>query len=161
MRKVFFYTLIILSAWACTGEPEVKLAELDLLPYGVPITILAPDSADVNMSKMGVIKDITIKKGKEFNVQIFASPVSTQSLDELKSNQLDEVKSNRYFSKIVNEEPYGFVYETVIDSNNINYGFRHVHYQGDLEYVFQQSLIGSFSLEQAEKMYDAVQQAEK
>lgn len=156
--KALIFFAVILTVWACKTDPVDEWNDLDLLPYGIPITILAPDSADVNMSKLGVMKDITIKKGKEYNVQIFASPVSSGSLEELKAAQLDEVKSNRFFSQIVLDEPQGFIYETVIDSSNINFGFRHVHYQADLEYVFQQSLIGTFTKEQIQKMYAAIKQ---
>jgi hypothetical protein len=158
MRNVFFLSLAVMTLWACQNDQKATWNSLDLLPYGIPITILAPDSADVNVNNIGVMKDLTIKEGENYDVQIFASSVTSESLTELKANQLDEVKSNRFFSKIVKDEINGFVYETVIDSSNINYGFRHVHYQGDLEYVFQQSLIGSFSLEQIEKMYEAVKQ---
>ncbi|KAA3639026.1 MAG: hypothetical protein DWQ02_04320 [Bacteroidetes bacterium] len=149
-----------MTIWACNNDPAEEWSELDLLPYGIPISIMAPDSADVNMSNLGVMKDITVKKGNEYNVQIFASPLSSDNLGELKASQLEEVKSNRFFSQIITDEPNGFIYETVIDSNNINYGFRHVYYQADLEYVFQQSLVGSFTQEQIEKMYKAIKQGE-
>lgn len=161
MKKAFFLTLTILTIGACQNDPAKLWKAMDLLPYGIPITIQAPDSADVNMSKLGVIKDITIKKGDDYNIQIFASPITTGSIEELKANQMEEVKSNRFFSKIITEEPTGFIYETVIDSANINYGFRQVHYQADLEYVFQQSLMGSFTEEQIERMYEAVKQKEQ
>lgn len=160
-QNAILFLATIMTVWACTSDPVEQWKETDLLPYGVPISIMAPDSADVNVSKLGVMKDITVKKGEEYNVQIFASPVSSGSLEELKSAQMDEVKSNRFFSQIVKDEPHGFIYETVIDSNNINYGFRHVYYQADLEYVFQQSLIGTFTKDQAEKMYEAVKQKEE
>ncbi len=156
--KAFLFFAVMLTIWACKSDPVEQWSDLDLLPYGVPISVKAPDTPDVNMSKLGVMKDITIKKGKEYNVQIFASPVSSGSLEELKASQLEEVKSNRFFSQIVLDEPQGFIYETVIDSSNINFGFRYVYYQADLEYVFQQSLIGTFTKEQIEKMYAAIKQ---
>lgn len=158
MKKVFFYALALISIYACTDETEKTWEALDLLAYGLPVLVHAPDSALVKLNNSGVIKDITIKKGNDFEVQIFASPITSNSLAELKANQIEEVKSNRYFTKILKEEEQGFIYETAIDSNNINYGFRWVHYQSNLEYVFQQSLGGTFSQDAAEKMYEAVKQ---
>ena len=158
MKKVFFYALALISIFACSTETEKAWEAIDLLAYGLPVSIHAPDSALVKVNSSGVIKDITIEKGNTFEVQVFASPITSNSLTELKTAQVEEVKSNRYFTKILKDEEQGFVYETAIDSNNVNYGFRWVHYQGDLEYVFQQSLGGIFSKDAVEKMYEAVKQ---
>ena len=158
MRKIFFLVLIVLSIGACESEAVKTWNELDLMVHGLPISIHAPDSAKVKNNSTGMIKDITVTKGNDYDIQIFASPITSASLSALKSAQVEEVKANRYFTKMLTEEENGFIYENAIDSSTVYYGFRYVHYQADLEYIFQQSLSGIFSKEAAEKMYESVKQ---
>lgn len=153
---IIWLSIFLLSACQ-NGNQKESLVPLDLMRHGVPITIMAPDSADVKMMDMGLLKDVTIKKGDDFYIQIFASQASTTDATRVAAQQLNEVKEGRYFSKIIKEEPTGFLYETAIDSSLINYGFRHVRIQGDQEFIFQTGLIGTFSLEDVERMYKAVQ----
>ncbi len=158
MRFSLITGLLLFFFTACqNGNQKETLVPLDLLKYGIPITVMAPDSAEVKMMDMGLLKDVTIKKGDNFYVQIYASQAATTDPAKVLAQQLIEVKENRYFSKIIKEEPMGFLYETAIDSSLINYGFRHVRIQGDQEFIFQTGLIGTFSLEDVENMYTAVQ----
>jgi len=147
----------VLLLTACQQDQQTQLAPLDLLPYGVPVTIMAPDSAEVNTMDMVVTKDITVKGKEDYFVQIYVSDASTTDIARLKADQLSEVKSNRYFSRIVQEDEAGFIYETAIDSSNVNYGFRYLMVKGDKELIFQTGLIGDFDLQDVEQMYQAVQ----
>lgn len=157
MKKYLFALLTITVLFACESEKEVPLVKLDLLEYGVPVSIMAPDSATVEKSDFGpIMKDVTIKKGKDFFVQIYASQATTTDVGKLKAQELAEVKGKKYFSKIILDEPDGFIYETKVDSSYIDYGFRHVRVQGTTEYIFQTGLIGPFSLESVKTMYAAV-----
>lgn len=160
MKKSLLFVVAIIFMWACESNgTKQDWVEKDLLQYGIPMTIMAPDSAEVNSSDLGgLIQDVTVKKGEDYYIQIYASDAETTDIARVKSAQLSEVKSNRYFSKIVQEESEGFIYETAIDSSTINYGFRYLRVQGDKEYIFQTGLVGNFSLEQVEKMYEAVKQ---
>ncbi|MDX1478188.1 MAG: hypothetical protein R3301_10825 [Saprospiraceae bacterium] len=148
----------LLSAGLVTGcQDEARdndLVELDLLPHGMPIVIMAPQDPLIETLDLVVQKDLTIKKGDYF-VQIFESDATTYDLAAIKSRLLGEVQSNRYYQKIITEDPDGFIYETAIDSSYINYGFRRVRLQGDKEYIFQTGLRGKFPLEAVEKMYRA------
>ena len=158
MKNFTLLLCSILFLAACETEKKVVLKPLDLLEYGVPVTILAPDSADVKKSDYGpFMKDITIRKGEDYFIQIYASQASTTDVTQLKAQALAEVKGKKYFSKIVSEEPAGFIYETKVDSNYIDYGFRYLKIQGSNEYIFQTGLIGPFTLEAVEDMYKAVQ----
>ncbi len=158
MKKVLFFLFATMFIGACTQDKGPKWAPLDLMPYGVPLTIEAPDSAKVKTTDLGLIKDITVKEGEDYYIQLYASSASTNDVAKIKTDQLSEVKNNRFFSKIVKEEADGFIYETAIDSANINYGFRYIYLQGDMEYIFQTGLIGTFTQEETEMMYEAVQQ---
>lgn len=152
------FLLLLLAA--CQSEPGGGLKETDLLPYGIPVAIMAPDSAEISAGELGggLIKDVTIRGAGNYKVQVFATQAETSDMARVKAGQLADVKSNRYFSRIVREEENGFIYQTAIDSSNISYGFRYIVLQGDLEIVFQTGLLGTFSEEEVEKMYQAVQQ---
>ena len=142
----------------CQNDASKSMNQLDLLGYGIPMTILAPDSAEVKTMDMGFMKDVTVKKGKEYSIQILASEANTTSVEQVKALQLSEVQKNPFFSQIITDLPNGFIYENRIDSTHINYGFRYVHIQGGQEYVFQTGMIGDFSQESVEEMYEAVKQ---
>ena len=142
---------------ACQPDDADAWSETDLLPYGIPITIQAPDSLVVKTKDMGgLMTDVTLKSDEPFDVQLYASEAETNDIAAIKAGLLDNVKSNPYFSRIVREEEPGFIYETRIDSNNIHYGFRYIYLQGDKEYIFQTGLSGLFSQEETEQMYEAV-----
>jgi hypothetical protein len=145
---------------SCQQEAESRLEKTDLLPHGIPVTIMAPDSAEIKAIDMagGLIKDVVIKGGEGYNVQIIASEAETTDIAKIKADQLANVKSNRYFSRIVEEEENGFIYETAIDSSHVSYGFRYIHVMGDQEIVFQSGLASTFDEEQARTMYKAVKQ---
>lgn len=158
MRFTFFLAMAIALS-SCTSDATGNWKSLDLMKYNLPVTIMAPDSAEVKSSSLsGVMQDVTIDSPADrYSVQIFSSQASTNDLTRLKAEQLQLVRDNRYFSNIVREEPNGFVFMNQIDSTSI-YGFRHIVYQGDQEIVFQNSFGGTFSLEEAEAMYAAVKQ---
>ncbi len=157
----FYYILIAccLTLLACQDTASKSdLQPLDLLQYGIPITILAPDSVAVKSGNLSFSQDVTIK-GEEpgYDIQIFGYDATTTNPETVKAEQLADIKSNRYFSKIVQEDPAGFIYEIALDSTNLNYGFKHIRIQGDKEYVFQTAMVGSFNLEDTKRMYEAVQ----
>ena len=77
----------------------------------------------------------------------------------MKAGKLVEEQANPYFSKIVKDEPAGFNYETKVDSTTQIFNFRYIQLKGDKEYIFQTGLIGRFTLEQVERMYEAVKPA--
>ena len=160
MKKIILFSLIALCFTACQSEPGGSLRETDLMPYGIPVSIMAPDSAEIKADDLGggLIKDVTIRGKDNYNVQVFATQAETSDMARIKAGQLADVKSIRFFEKIINEEEDGFIYQTAIDSNNISYSFRYIVLQGDLEIIFQAGLLGTFSQEEVEKMYQAVQQ---
>ena len=156
MRPLVISSLLLLF-FACNTEPASNWKELDLLSHGIPFSINAPDSVNVDVKDFGtIVKDVTIKNGKDYYVQIFASDARNDDLETVKKEQLNEVKSNPYFSRIVKDMPSGFIYESKIDSANINYGFKYIKLQGSKEYLISNGLIGSFSEEEISKMYESV-----
>ena len=158
MRKLF-YLLLACGVLACAGDAADDWPTLDLTRHNIPLTIQAPDSAKVNSQSFGgLMHDVTVESPEDdYGIQILAADAITNDMTRLKADQIDGVRDNRYFSRIVREEPDGFVFENRIDSTTI-YGFRYIVYQGDKEYVFQNSLSGTFTEAAVEKMYSAVKQ---
>ncbi len=155
-------TLIVFIAivcYSCQGESKQPTFSVDLLENGIPLSIAVPvDSPAIATEDWIVKKGVTVKANDDYDLQIFYQESSTSDMASLKARELAEVKDNRYFSAIVEENESGFIYESKIDSTNINYGFRHILLQGNKEYVFQQSLIGTFDLEAVKGMYQSVKE---
>lgn len=160
MKKIAYFCLFFALFYACKSDPVQDWKETDLLACcQLPITVLAPDSAKIKNSNLGdLFKDVTIKSGSDYSVQIYASEATTNDIAKIKSEQLKQVKEFPFFSKMVEEDENGFIYENVIDSSNINYGFRYIAVKGDMEYIFQPGLTGLFTEGQIRRMYEAVKQ---
>ena len=158
-RRLTHALLLLSVLCTCDSAQTVEWPELSLMRYNVPITITAPDSARVTSQTLsGIMHDVTIKSPTDdYDVQVLASRAATNDMTRLKSEQLDNVRDNRYFSRIVREEPDGFIYENQIDSLR-TFGFRYIVYRGDQEFVFQNGLGGTYSEEEIERMYTSVKQ---
>jgi len=156
MRTIYALSVLsILFLTSCKTDPASHLLKLDLLSHGLPISINAPDGAEVVTDDMGVWKDVTVKAGDNYYVQILGSDATTFEKSDIIADQLKSVKQSTYFSKILEEYEDGFIYEKKIDEV-LNYDFRYVKIQGDKEYIFQTGLIGTFSEDDVRLMYDSV-----
>lgn len=162
MKNILLFTVLAgFIFFACQSDSNAGLNPTSLLEYGVPITILAPDSVDVSVDDIGMIKDITVEGGASFFIQIYASDAETTDVARIKAEQLDLVKASPFFSQVMEEDPNGFIFENVIDSTTTSYGFRHIRVQGDREYIFQNHLSKIFTLDQVQQMNQAVQPIKK
>lgn len=146
---------------ACQSDKGPALKPLDLLSYGFPITVMAPDSADVDASSIGTIKEFAIEeltiKGKgNYGLLVQSSIVTITDEKATKANELEMVKDGRYFSKIIKDDEKGFLYETVIDSTHFNYEFFHVKIQGDKEFIFRTPYDHSYTEAEVTKVYDSL-----
>lgn len=144
---------------ACqSGGDQLNLSERNLLEYGVPLMLEMPDSAEVKMMDWGIQKDITVKSDGWYSLQIFTSRATTHDRTELKNNLLETVQESEFFSEVSLDEPDGFIFELQIDTVR-SYDFRHVKIQGDNEYIFQAGMMGSFTREQVEDLYQIAKRA--
>jgi len=150
----FLITLLTFHLIAACSS-GTKTTKLDLMSYGLPIAISAPEASVVEVEDLGIMKDVTVKNGNEYYIQILSSQASSNDIKRLKSDALAEVKGGKFFSKIIQEDEAGFIFEKQIDES-INYDFRYFRIQGDSEYSFQTGLIGTFTEEQVRKMYASV-----
>jgi hypothetical protein len=154
--RIFYLLFIVGLCFSCKQDPSSGFVERDLMSNGIPIKIKAPPEAEVKMEDYGFLKDVTVKKGEDFYIQIIESDASNYDVKALKQESLDEVKTAAFFSQILSEEEQGFIYEKKIDEETYNYDFRYIKIQGDKVYTFQRGLIGTFTQEQVEMMYNAV-----
>ena len=152
-------TIITLAACGNDGS-RVDLVELDLLSEGMPIVIQAPADPLIESNTLGIYRVISVKKNPDYNVEIFESDATSRDIAAIKSRLLRDVQGHPYFQKVVTDEDRGFIYQTAVDSNYINYGFRYLKLQGDKEYVFQTGISGQYTLEQVEVMYSSVHDTE-
>lgn len=153
MRGLWILLAIFLLS-AC-GEPKASFPEMDLMKHGLPIKINAPADAEVEMNDLLLMKDVTVKKDN-FYMQIFSSDVMSTDLSKIKEEKLNEVKSKSSFTKIIQDDTNGFIFEKMRSDSTANYDFRKIKIQGDKQYIFQTGLIGKFSEQDVRDMYDSV-----
>lgn len=158
--KIYDYIalLTISLLCACGSSPESNWPERDMMEYGVPLTINTPKEVSIEKSALGFQEDITVKDGDRFDLQIFVSEALVNSAEKAIKAQKELVMESPYFSQMILEDPAGFVYENQVDSTQSSYGFRYVKIMGGKEYLFQEGLMGLFTLEETKAMYNAVQQ---
>ena len=160
--RLFTCALLAFSL-ACSPvsrDDQGAWAKLDLMPYGIPVEIMAPDSARVNVTRVGEVEDVAIRNEgiQPFSIQIFVQPVLLNDIPALKFNQINEVRSNPEFGKIVEEDEQGFIFFLNDVNGGERYHFRYVHLQADREYVFTSGFEERFSLEEARRMLNSVRQ---
>jgi hypothetical protein len=155
--RLFSLLIIVLFITACNNADDSYLKPRNLLEYGIPYTILTPDSVDIKKENLVVQDEVIIKsqKSDDYEVRIYFG-AATKDVTATKAEHLNNLKSISVYTSVnlVLDEPNGFIYETVIDSTLHNFGFRRVVIQGDREYIFQ-SGNGNYTKEQAEEMYQA------
>ena len=161
MPRLIAVAFLLVTLLSCGSEDGTAYHDLDLTEYNIPVTIQAPDSARVVAGKLGGnIEDVTVRSPADrYAVQILASTARTNDMARLKADELEAVRDNRYFERIVTEEPAGFVFENKIDTTSA-YGFRYIVYQGDRVIVFQNSFDGVYTLPEVESMYNSVKPGE-
>ncbi len=156
MKVRFFFPILLLVLWACGSEPKLDLKPLNLLSYGIPLTIMAPDSADIKKENWTSLQGVSVRKGQDYDIQVWSGEASSTDVATVKASNMADIRDKRYFSRIVEEDDNGFIFETQIDSSATYYGFRYFVVQGDRELTIQNGLAGNFTLEQIEQMYEAV-----
>ena len=71
-------TVLVTGLFACQNTSKTALKSLDLLQHGIPITIMAPDSAKVVAGSLSFSQDVTVKSPTDnYDVQIFAYDATT------------------------------------------------------------------------------------
>lgn len=156
MKKALLITYLALALLPSCQRDSVHMQSLDLQSHGIPVTIMAPDSAIIQEKDYNFMRDITVKKGDQFFIQIFEFAAPKQDAAGEKLRQLTAVREDPFFREVIKEEDQGFIFSKMADSTTLDYDFRYVRILGDKELIFQTGLVGSFSLEDVKLMYNAV-----
>jgi hypothetical protein len=147
---------LIMTSISCSNSKKDDFKQLDLITYGIPLKVKAPEGTIVKTEDMGIVKDITLKKGDDYFIQILSSSVIDDDIAKIKNDRLEEVKKSPYFSKVILDEDKGFIYEKKMNDSIFNYDFRYTKIQGNQQYTFQTGLFGMFTKEQVMKMYESI-----
>ncbi len=153
MRIIILFVAAIMVS--CGGD-KLKSEETDLMSYGMPIKVNCPIDAEINSADYGLMKDITIKKGDNYYVQILSSDAIELDAAKQMKEELAQIKRSKTFTKIIQEDETGFIYEKMRSDSTMNYDFRQVRIQGDKKYIFQTGMVGKFELEDVKYMYKSV-----
>lgn len=156
MKNALLITCLALALLPSCRKDSMNMQSLDLQSHGVPVTIMAPDSAVIQEKDYNFMRDITVKKGDQFFIQIFEFAAPKQDAAGEKLRQLTAVQEDPFFREVIKEEDQGFIFSKMADSITLDYDFRYVRILGDKELIFQTGLVGSFSLEDVKLMYNAV-----
>ena len=156
MKKLIYILFLSYAFFACSNSSS--LPDLDLMSKGIPLKLKAPEDAEVSSKDMGVFKDVTIKSGDDFYIQITGGQKFMNDEKARKEEELKTIKSLVNFSRVVQEDDNGFVFEKK-RGDDLSYDFRRVRIQGEEEYIFQAGLIGKYTLEAAQTMYEATSRA--
>ena len=156
MKLSPFVLLSILAILASCRKDEMKMEKLDLQSHGIPLTIMAPDSAEIQEKVYPFMRDITIRKDDCYFVQIFEFDAPNLDAAGEKLRQLAAVKEDPYFKEMIREDEQGFIYCRTQDSTTLNFDFRYIKIVGPKELIFQTGLVGIFSLDDVKRMYKSV-----
>lgn len=131
--------------------------EVDLMSYNLPLKVYAPEGYTVE-AQNDILDDVLLK-GPDYHVQIYGM-TATQSREERKKEELQKVKNSEEFVRLVEEEPYGFIYETKLaNEEKAHLNFFYVLNKGDKTYTFQSTTrFDEFSEDAIRKMYASVKQ---
>lgn len=154
MKNILFFALAMLTMTACK-QGAVKMVALDLLEYGIPVTIQVPENAEVTQP-YGEGEVWIQDAASNFDIQVTKMITLGNDAAKVKSEQLEATKAVEGFSKLITEEKSGFIFEENIDV--LNYDFKYIVIQGDKQYVFQKGFTTIATLEEVEMMYNAVKQ---
>jgi hypothetical protein len=154
MKKILFFAFVVIIMTACK-QGGVKMVTVDLLKYGIPVTIQAPENAKVTQP-YGEGEVWIQDAASNFDIQVTKMIALGNDAAKVKSEQLESTKAVEGFSKLITEEKNGFIFEENIDV--VNYDFKYIVVQGDKQYIFQKGFTSIATLEAVEKMYEAVKQ---
>lgn len=156
MKKALLIASLALASLPSCRKESMTMQKLDLQSHGLPVTIMAPDSAVIQEKDYNFMRDITIKKGDQFFIQIFEFTAPKQDAAGEKLRQLKAVHEDPFFQEVIKEEDQGFIFSKMADSITLDYDFRYIRIIGNKELIFQTGLVGSYSLEDVKLMYNAV-----
>ena len=175
MKKLglFLLTAVIVSfAVSCGGGSsssslaDMKLTELNLADKGIPVTLQAPEGAEIKdgmfMGEFGGIKmlDYEIVKD-EFVMEVSMDDAEeSRTAEEIVNDAKETAKTEEGFVEFVKEEPNGFIYKVKTDDYT-DYKFHYVLMKDNraIEFTEGLKLFSEFTQQDAETLYNIAKNA--
>lgn len=153
MKKLILFLFFAFGLIACNSD---GLESISLQEHGANIDIKMPAEAEISAAPLGLRKEITIKQDK-FDVIILVADEVTQTAAEMKKEKLEKLKALDIFSKVIQEDDNGFIYE-VNQGSGKNYDFRYIYIKNGTSHDFRRNFVGDYTLDEVKTMYNAVKQ---
>ncbi len=147
--------VLLLVLLGCKSDKKVNHPTLDLLKHGFSVSVDAPEGAEIHEDDLGIMKELTIKLGDHYYLEILKSEATNNNVGDIISEQLEIIKSGPYPIEVIKEYDDGFVYQKTI-GDMVTYDFKKIKVQGADEYIFQTGLIGKFTLDDVNAMYKSI-----
>jgi hypothetical protein len=117
-----------------------------------------PKDVDINRRIVGNITEVIVKGKDEkswFELIVQNLPSESEDLAWNKYLQIEDVRNNVYFTRIMEENENGFIYE-LVPRDKPTYHFRYVIVQGSQLYVISTALGSELTMEQTKELFEAV-----
>lgn len=158
---------VLLGMIACESTPTTSQKptftdKVNLLEYGVPVTLAAPAGTEVVNNSDEWMQDLVLK-GENYYIQVYGRSATSGTCKTSIQETLRDLKTtDANFRKVVREDDCGFIYAVQSENDTTTYyNFNYHKIQGNKFYSFATtSSYKSFNLEQAEAMYEAVKNHE-
>ncbi len=153
MKRLIPILILAFGVIACNSD---GLETISLQEHGANIDIKIPAGAEIKSEPIGFRNEITVKQDK-FNIVILVKDEVTKTAAEMKKEKLDGVKKLDIFSKIIQEDDNGFIYE-INQGADKNYDFRYIYVKNGTSHDFRRNFVGDYTLDEVKTMYNAVKQ---
>jgi len=153
MKNTIPFLMLIFGLIACNSD---GLETISLQEHGANIDIKIPAGAEVTSEPIGYRKQISVKQDK-FDIIMLVGDEETRTAAEIKKEKLESVKALDIFSKVVQEDDNGFIYE-INQGTGKNYDFRYVYVKNGSSHDFRRNFVGDYTLDEVKTMYNAVRQ---
>ena len=153
MKNIITFLILAFGVIACNSD---GLETISLQKHGANIDIKIPAGAEVTSEPIGYRKQISVQQDK-FDLIILVGDEETRTAAEIKKEKLEDVKALDIFSKIIQEDDNGFIYE-INQGAGKNYDFRYVYVKNGSSHDFRRNFVGDYTLDEVKTMYNAVKQ---
>lgn len=165
------YPLLILATFltlaACNNTPPqpdpIFTNKLNLLEYGIPVTLPTPNGATVKNNSDDFMQDVVVE-GKDYYVQIYGSNASSLDCAKLAQEALMDYKTtDAAFKGVVQKDTCGFLYKVEVENDTTtSYNFNYFAIKGNKAYTFSTTAgpLADFSKEEVLAIYEAVKAQE-
>lgn len=131
--------------------------QADLLNYGVAAKIPAPKTGVKVLQTGKLVPSLTLRDRDSFWISVETLEFTkTRERAKLKAEALADAQKLTHFSRIVQDDAHGFVFELDFDGKKF-YNFRYIVVSQQLYHIFRTSILRPLSLEQVQALYRSVQ----